>query len=58
MSETQEESVEAQAVSVVTPLTMPCTALQLRNWLQGIDALRPGSNSAAVTATASSITVA
>jgi hypothetical protein len=50
--------VEVQAVTTATPLVMPCTALQLRQWLNGVDAIRPGRNSAQVSATASSITVA
>jgi len=52
--------VEAQAILTggpVTPLTMPCTALQLRQWVQTLDAIRPGSNTAALAASATSITV-
>jgi len=54
-------SAETQAVEpggVVTPLTLPCTALQLRNWLLSVDVIRPGNNAAQVTASASSISIA
>jgi len=57
MTETKD-APEALAATAGTPLTMPCTALQLRQWLAGVDAIRPGRNTAQITATASSINVA
>jgi len=54
---TTPDAPEALAVTTGTPLTMPCTALQLRRWLAGVDAIRPGRNTAQITSTASSINI-
>jgi len=50
---------------VVTPvsvspaaLTLPATLVQLRVWLDAVNQVRPGSNSVAVTGTATSLSVA
>jgi Zn-dependent peptidase ImmA (M78 family) len=53
-----KDAVEAQANTAATPLTTPCTVLQLRQWLKDVDSIRPGTNTAQVTASASSISVA
>jgi hypothetical protein len=41
----------------VTPLTLPCTVLQLRNWLKEADGLLLADNTSTITPTATSIYV-
>ena len=41
----------------VTPLALPCTILQLRNWLKGADSLLLGDNTSTITPTATSVFV-
>lgn len=41
----------------VTPLALPCTVLQLRNWLKEADGLLLGDNTSTITPTATSVYV-
>jgi hypothetical protein len=51
---------DAPASLAVSPaaLTLPATLVQLRVWLDAVNQVRPGSNSVAVTGTATSLSVA
>jgi len=41
----------------VTPLVLPCTILQLRNWVKEADKLLLGDNVSVITATATAVSV-
>lgn len=41
----------------VTPLSLPCTITQLRNWLKGADGLLVGDNTSTISPTATTIFV-
>jgi hypothetical protein len=53
----QKESPELLSVSPAV-LTLPATLVGLRVWLDTVNQVRPGSNSVAVTGTATTLTVA
>jgi hypothetical protein len=61
--EDEDAEVEERAAvtpnpgTAVTPLTVPCTLQQLRQWLKGVDGLIQ-ANTKSVTASATAISVA